>query len=92
MPPVEPILALLAEMQRAFVHMAIVKHEHGISQGLVTPENIRGELVGEIRDEYDREELQSIQRRDEDYVSFGRVKVLDFNGATGWKIPAEPTE
>jgi len=88
-PERKAILPLLAEMQRSFAHLAIVKDEHGITQGLVTAEDILEELVGEIRDEHDREELQSIQAQGGDYEALGRVKVLDFCRATGWEILAE---
>jgi len=88
-PERKAILPLLAEMQRSFAHLAIVKDEHGITQGLVTAEDILEELVGEIRDEHDREELQSIQQQGEDYEALGRVKVLDFSRTTGWEISAE---
>jgi putative hemolysin len=89
-PERKPILELLAEMQRGFVHMAIVKDDHGLTEGLVTTEDILEELVGEIRDEYDREELQTIQSRaDGVFEALGRVKVLDFNRTTGWELPAE---
>jgi CBS domain containing-hemolysin-like protein len=88
-PERKAILPLLAEMQRGFVHVAIVKDEHGITQGLLTSEDILEELVGEIRDEYDREELQSIRRRGEGFEALGRVKVLDFNRETGWDVTAE---
>jgi putative hemolysin len=84
------ILPLLAEMQQGFVQMAIVKDEHGITQGLLTSEDILEELVGEIRDEYDREELRSIQASGVDsFAGLGWVKVVDFNRETGWQIPAE---
>jgi CBS domain containing-hemolysin-like protein len=89
-PERKPILPLLAEMQRGFVHLAIVKDEHGITQGLVTAEDVLEELVGEIRDEHDREELQSIRPRGvAAYEALGRIKVLDFNRQTGWELPAE---
>jgi CBS domain containing-hemolysin-like protein len=89
-PERKPVLPLLAEMQRSFSHLAIVKDEHGITQGLVTTEDILEELVGEIRDEFDQEELSSIQRRNDGaFDALGRIKVLDFNRATGWDISAE---
>jgi putative hemolysin len=88
-PERKPILSLLAEMQRNFNHLAIVKDEHGVTRGLVTAEDILEELVGEIRDEHDREELQTIVARDGGYEALGRVKVLDFQRETGWEIPAE---
>ncbi len=89
-PERKPILPLLAEMQRGFVHLAIVKDENGITQGLVTAEDVLEELVGEIRDEHDREELQSIRPRGvAAYEALGRIKVLDFNRHSGWELPAE---
>ena len=85
------VLRLLADMQRAFVHVAIVKDEFGVTQGLVTQEDILEEIVGEIRDEFDREELLAIRPTgDGSFQSLGRVSVLDFNRESGWKVPAEP--
>ncbi len=88
-PERKPILRLLTEMQRGFIHLAVVKDEFGVTQGIVTQEDILEEIVGEIRDEFDAEELQTIQQLpDESYLALGRVKVLDFSRATGWTIPA----
>ena len=89
-PERKPILRLLADMQRAFVHLAIVKDEFGVTQGLVTQEDILEEIVGEIRDEFDSEELLTIRKlADGTYEVLGRVTVLDFNRESGWHIPAE---
>lgn len=89
-PERRPILPLLADMQHAFVHMAIVKDEFNVTHGLVTQEDILEELVGEIRDEFDRDELLTIRRLGDDHFeALGRVKVLDFNRESGWSIPAE---
>ena len=77
-------------MQRAFCHIALVKDEFGVTQGLVTQEDILEEIVGEIRDEFDSEELLTIRKlRDGGYEVLGRIKVLDFNRETGWQVPAE---
>jgi len=90
-PERKPILRLLADMQRSFIHMAIVKDEFGLTEGLVTQEDILEELVGEIRDEFDAEELQAIKAVDgPGYEAIGRLKVLDFNRETNWAVPAEP--
>ncbi|MCZ6712991.1 MAG: CBS domain-containing protein, partial [Deltaproteobacteria bacterium] len=89
-PERKPILRLLGDMQRGFVHLAIVKDEFGVTEGLVTQEDILEEIVGEIRDEFDREELLTIRPlSDGSYQALGRVKVLDFNRETGWQVPAE---
>ncbi len=90
-PENKPILDLLADMQRGFIHMAAVKDEFGVTEGLVTMEDVIEELVGEIRDEFDREELSAIRRRDDgSYDVLGRVKILDFQRETGLAVPGEP--
>ena len=89
-PERKPILELLADMQKNFIHLAIVKDEHSQTRGMLTQEDILEEIVGEIRDEFDREELQAIRRHNGEFEALGRVKVLDFNRETGWEVPAEP--
>jgi CBS domain containing-hemolysin-like protein len=85
-----PILRLLADMQRNFVHMAVVKDEFGVTLGVVTQEDILEEIVGEIRDEFDREELLTIREQpDGSHQALGRLKVADFNRETGLDVPAE---
>jgi CBS domain containing-hemolysin-like protein len=54
-PDSKPVDALLREMQQAG-HAAVVVDEYGGTAGLVTIEDILEEIVGEIADEYDREE------------------------------------
>ncbi len=89
-PERKPILRLLADMQRSFSHVALVKDEFGVTLGLVTQEDILEEIVGEIRDEFDHEELLTIRKLDDDsYEVLGRVSVLDFNRESGWRITAE---
>jgi len=89
-PERKPILRLLADMQRAFCHVAIVKDEFGVTQGLVTQEDILEEIVGEIRDEFDFEELLTIRKLGNgNFEVLGRVSVLDFNRESSWQIPAE---
>lgn len=89
-PERKEILGLLADMQRAFAHLAVVKDEFGVTLGMVTQEDILEEIVGEIRDEFDREELLTIRPApDGGYLAVGRLKVIDFNRETGWDVPAE---
>jgi putative hemolysin len=84
------ILDLLADMQRGFNHVAIVKDEFAITQGMVTQEDILEEIVGEIRDEFDSEELHEVRRlSDGSYDVLARVSVLDFNRESNWEIAAE---
>jgi CBS domain containing-hemolysin-like protein len=55
-PESKPIDELLREMQARQTHVAIVIDEYGGTAGLVTIEDILEEIVGEIADEYDREQ------------------------------------
>ena len=90
-PERKPILELLGDTQSAFVHLAVVKDEFGVTLGIVTQEDILEELVGEIRDEFDREELLTIRQVGSGrYQALGTVKVLDFNRETSWTVAAEP--
>ncbi len=68
-PETKRIAELLREMQAEQFHMAVVVDEYGGTAGLVTLEDIIEELVGEIVDEYDREEPM-VER-----VLGGRVRV-----------------
>ena len=52
-PVSKKVNALLREMQKRHVHVAMVVDEYGGTAGLVTIEDIIEEIVGEIQDEYD---------------------------------------
>ena len=62
-PETKKVAELLREMQREKFHMALVTDEYGSVSGLVTLEDLLEELVGEIADEYDREEPELVPRR-----------------------------
>jgi CBS domain containing-hemolysin-like protein len=79
-PETIPIRDLLKKMQKHSMHMAILVDEYGGTAGLVTVEDILEEIVGEIRDEFDKEEEPLIQEIDpKHYVVDGKVLVTDIN-------------
>ena len=51
----------MIEMRKASVNLAIVLDEYGATTGLVTLEDLLEEIVGEIRDEYDEDEVEDIK-------------------------------
>jgi putative hemolysin len=57
-----PISELLKQLQRRRLAMALVVNEFGEVEGLATLEDLLEEIVGEIRDEYDREERGPVER------------------------------
>jgi CBS domain containing-hemolysin-like protein len=49
-------------MQKERTHIAILMDEYGGTSGLITVENIIEEIVGEIRDEFDEDEVPEIRK------------------------------
>ena len=74
-PKTKMIDALMHEFQEKKMHIAIVVDEYGGTAGLVSLEDIIEEIIGEIRDEYDKEE-NTITKIDENkYLVLGRVSI-----------------
>jgi CBS domain containing-hemolysin-like protein len=69
------VAELLKEFQRKKQKLAIVVDEHGGVSGLVTMEDLVEEIVGEIQDEYDKEEVQVTKMGSSDYIVSGDVEV-----------------
>jgi putative hemolysin len=79
-PETKAVDDLLREMRGARRHIAIVVDEYGGTAGLITLEDVVEEIVGEIQDEYDREESLVEPLTDEDQLSYridGRVSIHD---------------
>ncbi|MEY2925243.1 MAG: hypothetical protein RLZZ337_1793 [Bacteroidota bacterium] len=68
---------LLEEFQEKRVHMAIVVDEYGGTSGIVTMEDILEEVFGEIKDEFDEEELTYSQLDESTYVFEGKTALND---------------
>ena len=82
----QPAAKILQDMRSKRLHMAIVSDEFGGTSGLVTIEDILEEIVGDIRDEKDREE--PIQRMgDGRIVADASVSIADLELALGKHLP-----
>ena len=64
--------------------MCIVLDEYGSAVGLITLEDLLEEIVGEIRDEYDGDEVDDIVKLDQDeFMVLGSTRLEDFNDFFG---------
>ncbi|MHC1736846.1 MAG: hemolysin family protein [Ignavibacteriaceae bacterium] len=70
---------LMKEFQEKKMHLAIVVDEYGGTSGLVTLEDIIEEIIGEIRDEYDKEEDQINKISDKSYIVAGSISISELN-------------
>ncbi len=88
-PETKKIAELLREMQRDKFHIALVTDEYGSVSGLVTLEDLLEELVGEIADEYDREEPELEEVSDGLYRVSGKASIDDVNDLLDVELPDE---
>lgn len=63
-PESRPALEILAEMRRARRAFAVVVDEYGGVAGVLTVNDLVSELVGDLRDEFDRSSVPAIERVD----------------------------
>ncbi len=92
-PETKKIADLLREMQRDKFSLAIVVDEYGGTAGLVTMEDLLEEIVGEIRDEHDADEQESISViSDSEAVVEAGTNIEDVNARLGTELPTEDFE
>ncbi|GIN86549.1 UPF0053 protein YhdP [Heyndrickxia sporothermodurans] len=88
-----PIQELLLMMQKERIHMAVLIDEYGGTSGLVTVEDIIEEIVGEIRDEFDMDEIPLIRKvKENHYIIDSKVLVSEVNTLLSLNINDEDVD
>jgi len=83
-PPSMPVTALLAAMQAAHTHMALVIDEYGGTDGVVSLEDVLEMVVGDIEDEFDDDAVAMIVPESEGkFLADARAALDDVAAALG---------
>ena len=81
---------LFFEMRQSSISIAIVLDEFGETAGLITLEDLLEEIVGEIRDEYDADEVDDItQISDREYIVLGSANLDDVSDKLGISLKSD---
>lgn len=89
-PDSKPVLDALQDLQRRHLSIALVVNEYGNVSGMVTMEDLLEEIVGEIWEEFDREERAPIQPLGDGwYLCSGRIELDKLSQELGIPLEAE---
>jgi gliding motility-associated protein GldE len=88
-PKTKMINNLMHEFQEKKMHLAVVVDEYGGTAGVVSLEDILEEIIGEIRDEYDKEENPVNKISETEFIALGKVSLDDLNELLNTDISSE---
>lgn len=88
-PETKLISNLLHEFQEKNLHLGIVVDEYGGTAGLISLEDILEEIVGEIRDEFDKEIEEISKLNDKSFLVLGKVSIDELNELLGQDFSSE---
>lgn len=91
-PKTKMIDSLMHDFQDKKMHIAIVVDEYGGTAGLVSLEDIIEEIIGEIRDEYDKEENPVTKIDEKNYLVLGRISIDEIKETLEININTEEAE
>ncbi|MCJ8008488.1 hemolysin family protein [Lederbergia wuyishanensis] len=88
-----PIQSLLVKMQKERMHMAVLFDEYGGTAGLITVEDILEEIVGDIRDEFDTDEIPNVRKLSDDhYLLDAKMLIEEVNSLLGVHLSGEEVD
>ena len=92
-PETKNIVKLLQDLKREKLSMVILVDEYGGTAGLVTLEDVLEEIVGDIRDEYDEDEVDysivHVNDKDNRYEADGRCRLDRIKDELGVELPED---
>jgi putative hemolysin len=86
----KPIEDLLKEFQQKRMHFAIVVDEFGGTSGIITLEDIMEEIIGDIKDEFDEDDLNYKKIDDNNFIFEGKTLINDVCRVIG--VPSDTFE
>ena len=81
---------LLKEFQQKRMHFAIVVDEFGGTSGIITLEDIMEEIIGDIKDEFDEDDLNYKKIDDHNFIFEGKTLINDVCRVIG--VPSDTVE
>jgi putative hemolysin len=91
-PPNKSVSVLLREMREKRIHLALVGDEYGGIDGLVTMEDLIEEIVGDIRDEQEKELREIDEIAANRYIVDGKTDIGKVNERLGVQLPEHEFE
>jgi putative hemolysin len=86
-PETKKALDILKEFKERKIHIAVVVDEYGGTVGVVTIEDLLEQIVGDINDEFDKEQVNIKQLEENTYLIRGDVDIEEINKETKLCLP-----
>jgi putative hemolysin len=91
-PRTKMINDLMYIFQEKKMHIAVVVDEYGGTAGVITLEDILEEIIGEIRDEYDKEENPIVKISETSFLVLGKYSINELNDILNINIDTDKNE